>query len=88
MNFAQWCSLKNSLPATTKQTVDLLLKESGTRDFQLAESKLISLIYLFLDNKNISDLSLLASLSNLSQLYLRTPLQNICSIPEFWRSVN
>jgi hypothetical protein len=64
MNFAQWCSLKNSLPATTKQ------------------------IYLFLDNKNISDLSLLASLSNLSQLYLRTPLQNICSIPEFWRSVN
>jgi internalin A len=68
MNFSQWCSLKNSLPAATKQTIDLLLKESGTKDCQLAESKLSSLTYLFLDRQNISDLSPLASLNNLSQL--------------------
>jgi Leucine Rich repeats (2 copies) len=69
-NFPQWCSLKNSLPAATKQTIDLLLKQSGTKDCQLAESKLSTLTYLFLDRQNISDLSPLASLSNLTQLYL------------------
>ena len=55
-SFVQLCSLKNSLPAATKHTIDILLKKAGTEDCQLADAKLSSLIDLNLENDRLSDL--------------------------------
>jgi internalin A len=81
-SFEQWCVQKNSLPAETRKTVELLLKKSGTQDCKLADSKLntLSEIYLhenqlFSDEINlpenqISDIKPIASLRNLTRLSL------------------
>jgi len=45
-SFAQWCQQKNSLPKTTRLTIDALLKTSGTTNCQLSDSKLRSLTFL------------------------------------------
>jgi internalin A len=68
--FAQWCQQKNSVPAATKLTIDLLLKEAGTQNCQQADSKINSLTELNLSEKGISDLQPLSSFTKLTGLYL------------------
>ncbi|MEG4817790.1 leucine-rich repeat domain-containing protein [Microcoleus sp. K5-D4] len=54
----------------TKHTVDVLLKEAGTNDCDVADRKLSSLTELGLNDKQISDIKPLASLTNLTELGL------------------
>ena len=42
-SFEQWCLQKDSLPAETKRTVEVMLKTSGTQECRLADVKLNSL---------------------------------------------
>jgi internalin A len=69
-SFAQWCNEKESLPAATKLTVDLLLKEVDTKDCNLGEAKLNALNSLDLYHNNITNIEPLASLTNLTSLDL------------------
>ncbi len=36
-SFEQWCLQKKSLPTSTKETVEVLLKEAGTQNCKLAD---------------------------------------------------
>jgi internalin A len=69
-SFTQWCEEKNNLPAESKLTVDLLLKEADTEDCKLANAKLRKLTQIDLYHNNITNLEPLASLSNLTSLDL------------------
>jgi internalin A len=69
-SFTQWCNEKESLPAGTKFTVDLLLKEADTKDCKLADAKLSKLNSLDLYYDKITNIEPLASLSNLTSLDL------------------
>ena len=66
--FAQWCQEKNSVPAATKLTIDLLLKEADTQDCKQAGAKLSSLGALSLRDSGISDLQPLSRLTNLENI--------------------
>jgi internalin A len=68
--FAQWCQQKNAVPATTKLTIDLLLKQAGTKNCALADSKISSLTELNLSESGISDLKPLSGLTKLTSLSL------------------
>jgi internalin A len=69
-SFTQWCEEKDNLPAASKLTVDLLLKEADTKDCKLANTKLLKLTQLDLYHNDISNLEPLASFSNLTSLDL------------------
>jgi internalin A len=69
-SFAQWCQQKSSVPAATRHTIDVLLKQAGTKNCQQADSKLRSLTDLNLNRSQISDVKPLAGLTNLIQLFL------------------
>jgi internalin A len=78
--FAQWCQQRNSVPAATKLTIDLLLQRTSTKNCKLANAELIKLEDLYLSRadvengditKPISDLNPIASLTNLKNLFLR-----------------
>jgi internalin A len=71
-SFAQWCQQKSSVPAATRHTIDVLLKEAGTNNCQKADSELRSLERLVLQSKQISDLRPLAGLTNLTILGLQS----------------
>jgi internalin A len=68
--FTQWCEQRNSVPAATKLTIDLLLTKAGTKNCKLADSKLNSLTQLELSEKNISDLQPLSGFTELISLNL------------------
>ena len=68
--FLEWCSTKKSLPAATQHTVDVLLKEAGTNNCDVATSKLKNMIGLDLRSKQISDVRPIASLYTLRELFL------------------
>lgn len=68
--FTQWCNEKESLPAATRLTIDLLLKEVDTKDCKLANSKLSNLNSLDLYYDKITSIEPLASLVNLTSLDL------------------
>ncbi len=68
--FAQWCQQRNSVPAATKLTIDLLLKKAGTNNCELANSKISSLTELDLSGEGIRDLQPLSGLTNLTGLSL------------------
>ena len=68
--FLEWCSTKKSLPAATQHTVDVLLKEAGTNNCDVADSKLKNMIALDLRSKQISDVRPIASLYTLRELFL------------------
>jgi internalin A len=53
-SFATWCRQRKSVPAATRHTIDILLKKAGTKDCQLADSKLKNLIFLDLRLNQIS----------------------------------
>ena len=69
-SFAQWCQQKSSVPAATRHTIDILLKQAGTNNCQTADSKLRSLDKLDLRSNQISDIKLLAGLTKLTYLDL------------------
>ncbi len=68
--FTQWCQQKDSVPAATKLTIDLLLKQAGTKNCALADSKISSLTELNLSESGISDLKPLSGLTKLTILNL------------------
>jgi internalin A len=68
--FAQWCQQKDAVPAATKLTIDLLLKEAGTQNCQQADSYINSLTEINLSGKGLSDLQPLSSFTKLTGLYL------------------
>jgi internalin A len=68
--FTQWCQQRNSVPAATKLTIDLLLTKAGTKNCKLADSKLNSLTQLELPEKNISNLQPLSGFTKLIVLNL------------------
>ena len=68
--FDQWCEQRNSVPAATKLTIDLLLKQAGTQNCKQADVKINSLTELNLSGGGISDLKPLSGLTNLTNLSL------------------
>ncbi len=68
--FSQWCKSKHTLPRETKHTIRVLLQKAGTSDCDRAERKLSKRRVLDLSSHKISDLSPLAQLTNLTELYL------------------
>ena len=69
-SFAQSCQEKASVSPSRRLTINILLKEAGTNDCNIAERQLKSIRKLHLTYKKISDLDPLASLTNLESLYL------------------
>ena len=69
-SFFQWCQQKSSVPAATRQTIDILLKKAGTQNCQQADSKLITLNEIDISYNQISDLRPLTALTNLTSLSL------------------
>jgi internalin A len=95
INFLNWCLRKNQLPAPTKHTVNMMLKEAGTLNCDRAAQKLSSVEYLYLNNKQISDLSPLSSLINLQVLHLSenqirdiTPLSSLTNLKGIYLHLN
>ncbi|TAF00131.1 MAG: hypothetical protein EAZ79_03595 [Oscillatoriales cyanobacterium] len=86
-SFADWCLHKDSLSPEAKHTVEILLKCAGTSDINEANRILSSSNELILYNNQISDLTPLQSLTNLTSLYLYnnqisdiTPLQSLTNL--------
>ncbi len=71
-SFGQWCQEKKSVPADTRYTIDVLLKQAGTKDCREADTKLRNLTSLDLGANKIVDVKLLAGLTNLSILDLNS----------------
>ncbi|AFY57599.1 Leucine Rich Repeat (LRR)-containing protein [Rivularia sp. PCC 7116] len=69
-SFTQLCKHKESLPKQTKYTVKVLLRKAGTNNCDRAQQKLRKKQILDLSSHKISDLSPLAQLTNLKELYL------------------
>jgi internalin A len=69
-SFAQWCEERNFLPVTTQHTIDILLKEAGTDNYQEADVKLSNITYLHISDNQIIDLAPLGNLTNLTVLLL------------------
>ena len=79
--FIEWCRTKKSLPAATQHTIDVLLKEAGTTNCDVANSKLKNMIALNLRSKQISDVRPIASLYELSRLFLsRNQISDVTSL--------
>jgi Leucine Rich repeats (2 copies) len=69
-SFAKWCQEKNTVPAATKHTINVLLKKAETNDCQKADAYLSSLDKLYVRRSEIVDLQPLASLTNLESIDL------------------
>jgi internalin A len=69
-SFLQWCQQKGSVPATTRRTIDILLHEAGTKNCNLADRQLRTLIELDLSIDQLVDIQPLAGLTNLKELRL------------------
>jgi len=69
-SFSALCKQKQTLSKETKYTVQVLLQQAGTVDCDRAERKLNKRRILDLSSHKISDLSPLAPLTNLTELYL------------------
>jgi internalin A len=70
-SFVQLCQNKLSVSIETRKTINLLLKEIGTNNCQVADSKLREVTSLNLHDSQISDLKPLAFLTNLTALDLK-----------------
>ncbi|MEM6399526.1 MAG: leucine-rich repeat domain-containing protein [Cyanobacteria bacterium P01_D01_bin.116] len=69
-SFSSLCKQKHALSEETKYTINILLQQAGTVDCDRAERKLNKRQILDLSSHQISDLSPLAPLTNLTELYL------------------
>jgi internalin A len=86
-SFAQWCQRKSTVPAATKQTINVLLKIAKTNNCELADTSLRSRTLLDLNGSGVSDLRPLASFEKLEYLYLSnnqisdlTPFPNLSNL--------
>jgi internalin A len=86
-NFAELCKHKDSLSEAARHTVEVLLKYAGTSDINEANQILSSRDELSLEDCEISDLTPLQSLTNLTSLNLGynqisdiTPLQSLINL--------
>lgn len=68
--FSQWCEARDSLSAGAKHTVTVLLEVAETENCEEAEAKLLGMSGLSLTQKQLTDLSPLASLTHLTSLSL------------------
>jgi internalin A len=85
--FAQWCENLSQLSTEQKHTVEVLLKEVGTRECNAASQKLTELTELRLLVKGIADIKPLSNLTNLTKLQLSgnpisdlKPLSNLTNL--------
>ncbi|MBD0310693.1 MAG: leucine-rich repeat domain-containing protein, partial [Microcoleus sp. T1-bin1] len=69
-SFADWCRHIDSLSESARHTVKVLLKKAGTDDPEAAERILSSMTELDLCFYQITDISVLGSLTNLTTLNL------------------
>ncbi|MEG4440369.1 leucine-rich repeat domain-containing protein [Microcoleus sp. AT9_B4] len=88
-SFADWCLHKDSLCEAAKYTVEVLLKKAGTSDIYEANQILSSSNELDLSHNQISDITPLQSLTNLTSLTVCcdrisdiTPLQSLTNLTE------
>ena len=85
-SFADWCLHKDSLCEAARYTVEVLLKKAGTSDIYEANQILSSSNELDLSHNQISDITPLQSLTNLTSLNLYcdrtdiTPLQSLTNL--------
>jgi len=85
-SFADWCLHKDSLCEAARYTVEVLLKKAGTSDIYEANQILSSSNELELRHNQISDITPLQSLTNLTSLNLYcdrtdiTPLQSLTNL--------
>jgi internalin A len=94
-SFENWCRQKKSVPAATRHTIDILLKEAGTKDCKLADRQLKTLTNLRLDFNQIRDVKPLAGLTNLTSLWLLgnqitdvKPLEGLTNLTSLWLGNN
>ena len=71
-SFADWCRHIDSLSESARRTVKVLLKEAGTDDPEAGERILSSMTELELSFYQITDISVLGSLTHLTTLNLRS----------------
>jgi internalin A len=95
INFLDWCLQKNQLPRPTQHTINMMLKEAGTPICDRAAQKLLTVEYLYLNSKKISDLRPLSSLTNLRILHLSenqisdiTPLSSLVNLNVLYLHLN
>ncbi|MBE9125624.1 MULTISPECIES: leucine-rich repeat domain-containing protein [unclassified Coleofasciculus] len=69
-SFREWCLQRTDLSASSRKTVEVLLKKAGTSNCSQADEILSSLTELNLNFNQITDVSPLSSLSNLTELNL------------------
>jgi len=69
-NFADWCKHFDTLSEAARHTVEVLLEYAGTSDIDEANRILSNSSKLKLDNKNISEITPLQSLTHLTYLNL------------------
>ncbi|WP_293149564.1 MULTISPECIES: leucine-rich repeat domain-containing protein [unclassified Microcoleus] len=88
-SFADWCLHKDSLSKEARHTVDAMLEFAGTSDINQANQILSSSNHLNLSDNQISDITPLQSLTNLTILNLSdnqisdiTPLQSLTNLKE------
>jgi internalin A len=93
--FAEWCENLSQLSAEQKHTVEMLLKEVGTRECNAASQKLTELTELRLPVKGIADIKPLSNLTDLTKLSLSNsriseiePLSNLTDLTELDLSSN
>jgi internalin A len=69
-SFFEWCQQRDSLPESIKNTVDVLLKKSGTTNCEIASSWLASINSLDLKRNQIINIEPLTGLVDLTDLNL------------------
>jgi hypothetical protein len=69
-SFETWCRQRKSVSAATRHTINILLKEAGSKDCKLVDRQLKTLITLDLSTNKIVDVKPLAGLTNLTGLGL------------------
>ncbi len=69
-SFSNLCKQKHNLSKEAQYTIKVLLQKTRTKDCDRAQQKLKKLRVLDLSSHKISDLSPLAQLTNLTELYL------------------
>ena len=86
-SFTDWCLNKEKISPAARHTVDVLLQHVGTNECHQANQKLLQLTGLQVNLKRISDVSPIASLTNLKALGLGanqiidiSPLQSLTNL--------
>src|SRR4028118_665180 len=93
--FSDWCRQKADLSPGAKRTVEMLLKEAGTSECDMANQKLSGFTELILPNNEIRDIKPLESLTKLNLLSLNnnqirdiTPLESLTNLTYLYLNNN